>query len=168
MKIQPIIALLFFGTAFWIGIPVQHAHAYDTQKYEKINSSLSCQCGCGLLVSVCTMDGCMCEGVRKQVGQMLDQGKSEKEITQAMISIYGEQILAAPPKSGFNLSAYVLPFFFLIVGGVVLYSVVKRWVPAIGPSGESGADERSSEPRKGDSELKHRDQIEDELKNLDF
>lgn len=148
-----------------IGSPTSQTYGYDSATYKKINSSLSCQCGCGLLVSVCTMDGCMCEGVREQVGQMLDTGKSEKEITRAMVNIYGEQILAAPPKSGFNLSAYVLPFAFLLLGGVVLYGIISRWMPGL--QGETTANMKLS-TGKEDQDIKHRDRIENELQNLDL
>ena len=107
----------------------------------------------------------MCEGVREQVGQMLDTGKSEKEITRAMVNIYGEQILAAPPKSGFNLSAYVLPFAFLLLGGVVLYGIISRWMPGL--QGETTANMKLS-TGKEDQDIKHRDRIENELQNLDL
>jgi len=167
MKLLYIAPVVFFGILLWSGIPLHQAYAYDTQQYEAINSSLSCQCGCGLLVSVCTMDGCMCEGVRKQVGQMLDEGRSEDEVVQAMVSIYGEQILAAPPKSGFNLSAYVLPFFFLIFGGIVLYSVVKRWVPVI-ESPDENPENAASPAQQDEPDLKHKSRIEEELKELDI
>lgn len=140
--------------------------AYDSSTYKKVNSSLSCQCGCGLLVSVCTMEGCMCEGVRQQVGELLDQGYNEKEVKQAMMSSYGEQILAAPPKSGFNLSAYILPFLFLILGASVLYSIISKWTPAF-KGRIKGNNEGNMESEKNISQSKM-DQIENELDKLDY
>ncbi len=140
--------------------------AYDSQEYKKINSSLACQCGCGLLVSVCTMESCMCVGVRQEVGEMLDEGYTSEDIKQAMVTTYGEQILAAPPKSGFNLSAYILPFAFLILGGSVLYSIITRWIPDKQDTEERDEDFADS----GASTVSdtRKSQIEEEMKNLDI
>lgn len=143
--------------------PVQ---AYDTQEYKKINSSLACQCGCGLLVSVCTMESCMCVGVRQEVGEMLDEGYEPDAIKQAMVTTYGEQILAAPPKSGFNLSAYILPFAFLILGGSVLYSIITKWIPEKNKSANSSDQEESQDNSHIPESRKS--QIENELNNLDM
>ena len=144
----------------------QPAQAYDTQEYKKINGSLACQCGCGLLVSVCTMESCMCVGVRQEVGEMLDEGYEPDAIKQAMITTYGEQILAAPPKSGFNLTAYILPFAFLILGGSVLYSVISKWMPEK-VEAEKDPDDGHSEENARISDSR-KSLIEDELNNLDM
>lgn len=148
------------------GFAPDGVRAYDKAKYEKINSSLACQCGCGLLVSVCTMDGCMCEGVRKQVGTLLDEGRTEKEIKQTMVSIYGKQILAAPPKSGFDLSAYILPFVFLVLGGSLVYAIATRWI-AVGSDERKKREDRLTEGSDG-TDVKHQAQIEQELRDMDL
>jgi len=44
-----------------------------------------------------------------------------------MVVKYGERILSAPTKQGFNLMAWVLPFVALALGGAVVGVVVKRW-----------------------------------------
>tara|TARA_B100000315_G_C14478111_1_gene541586 strand:+ start:781 stop:990 length:210 start_codon:yes stop_codon:yes gene_type:complete len=41
---------------------------------------------------------------------------------------YGEKALSAPTKKGFNLTAWVTPFFAIIVGSAGIRSVVSRWV----------------------------------------
>ncbi|NIQ12602.1 MAG: hypothetical protein GWN61_23220, partial [candidate division Zixibacteria bacterium] len=79
-----LVSMLFF-------VP-ESSLAYDQEVYEKINSSLSCQCGCGLLISVCKMEGCMSGVVREQVGQLLDNGQTEQQVKQALIGFYGKQI----------------------------------------------------------------------------
>jgi cytochrome c-type biogenesis protein CcmH len=162
-KLQLILAAL--GIAVMTGF-YQPAQAYDTQEYKKINSSLACQCGCGLLVSVCTMESCMCVGVRQEVGEMLDEGYEPEVIKQAMVTTYGEQILAAPPKSGFNLSAYILPFAFLILGGSVLYSIITKWIPEQNKS-VNNADEEESQDNSHIPESR-KSQIENEINKLDL
>ncbi len=151
-----LVSMLFF-------VP-ESSLAYDQEVYEKINSSLSCQCGCGLLISVCKMEGCMSGVVREQVGQLLDNGQTEQQVKQALIGFYGKQILAAPPKSGFDLSAYILPFFFLLAGGSVLYSLAVKWknnsVPVSGNPATNSHEQLQTDAR-------HQDRIEQELKDFD-
>ena len=37
-------------------------------------------------------------------------------------------MLASPPKRGFNLVAWLLPFAAILGGGGVIYVVLKKWV----------------------------------------
>ncbi|HKJ67896.1 MAG TPA: cytochrome c-type biogenesis protein CcmH [bacterium] len=165
MKPTKLIPFLLL-TGLFLSVP-SSGFGYDKQVYDEINSSLSCQCGCGLLVSVCKMEGCMSGTVRQQVGQLLDQDKSPKEVKQALIGVYGKQILAAPPKSGFDLTAYVLPFLFLLIGGSVVYSIALKWRKrASEPDETVDGSENENGPATGTSSIRHRNQIEKELKDL--
>ena len=37
-------------------------------------------------------------------------------------------MLVTPPKSGFNLVAYILPFVVILAGGAIIYLSLKKWV----------------------------------------
>ena len=50
-----------------------------------------------------------------------------QEIIDAFTNVYGERALMAPRKSGFQLLAWVLPGFAVIVGGSALAMLLKRW-----------------------------------------
>ncbi len=54
-------------------------------------------------------------------------GDSKNEITDRLVAEYGPQILAAPPKKGFNLLAWLLPFVGLLGGAIVLGLLAWRW-----------------------------------------
>jgi cytochrome c-type biogenesis protein CcmH len=54
-------------------------------------------------------------------------GDSKNEIKDRLVSEYGPQILAAPPKKGFNLLAWLLPFIGLVGGALVLGLLAWRW-----------------------------------------
>jgi cytochrome c-type biogenesis protein CcmH len=58
---------------------------------------------------------------------MVQQGKSPKEIQDYFVSRYGEFVLLSPPKRGFNLLVWVLPFLAIGLGAGVIYLVVRRW-----------------------------------------
>ena len=59
--------------------------------------------------------------MRQVVRDMLSQGSSRDEILDFFVERYGKDILAAPPKSGANLVAWLLP-----VGGVAA-ALVAVW-----------------------------------------
>jgi cytochrome c-type biogenesis protein CcmH len=65
--------------------------------------------------------------VSKEVAALLENGKNKSDVLQAMVVKYGERILAAPTKEGFNLTAWILPFVALIVGGFIVAKVISGW-----------------------------------------
>jgi cytochrome c-type biogenesis protein CcmH len=94
-----------------------------------IADQLICQCGCNMVLSNCTHAEC---GSRKAmtdlIEQKLAQGQSQQEIIQFFVAQYGEQVLASPPKRGFNLIAWALPFVAILGGGGIIYIALKKWV----------------------------------------
>ena len=88
-----------------------------------------CQCGCGLTLATCTHAVC---GPRDQMlaalGRLLAQGKTASEIRAAFVAAYGEAVLAAPPRRGFNLVAWWGPYAVLAAGGAVVLSLLALWV----------------------------------------
>ena len=122
------------------GEPVQ-ATGYDEAEAISIDRMLMCP--------VCpaeTIDQAQVEVSRQMrliVREMLSQGSSRDEILDFFVGNYGADILAAPPKSGFNLLAWIVPAAAIVavlaVGFLVIRSMTGRGVqpaPAV-----SGAEE---------------------------
>ena len=65
--------------------------------------------------------------IRAFIVERIDAGDTSDEIKDKLVAQFGERILAAPPKSGFNLLAWVLPFVGLVVAGGVILIVLRRW-----------------------------------------
>ena len=63
--------------------------------------------------------------MRKIVRQMLSEGSSRDEILDFFVDRYGKDILAAPPKSGVNLVAWLLPMVGVIGGLVAVYFILR-------------------------------------------
>jgi cytochrome c-type biogenesis protein CcmH len=57
---------------------------------------------------------------------MIDQGMTEDQIIKSYVAQYGETVLAAPPKKGFQLTAWAIPFAAFLIGGLVLAVFLKR------------------------------------------
>ena len=90
--------------------------------------------------------------MRATVRERLAEGWSEEEIRQYFVDRYGERVLAAPPKEGFNLVAWVIPPA-IVVGSLLVLVWVVREMQARGrttqaASGTTGAlrDETALEP----------------------
>lgn len=79
------------------------------------------------------------EQLRELIRQRIAQGQTKEQIINYLVEVYGVTILASPPKSGFYLAAWVLPFLVLLYGALVLLLVVKIWARRKG-RGEAGAD----------------------------
>lgn len=92
----------------------------------RVSERLSCFCGtCPHLVV--TQCGCsQADKVMKEVGEMLDKGMTDQQIVQSFVDRYGNTVLSSPPKSGFNLTAYLIPFGAFLLGGTVLVAFLKH------------------------------------------
>jgi len=58
----------------------------------------------------------------------MKDGKSDKEILAYFVERYGEWILRAPTKSGFNLVLWILPGAGILIGLFIVLFQSKRWV----------------------------------------
>jgi cytochrome c-type biogenesis protein CcmH len=65
--------------------------------------------------------------MRNLVRELLQQGKTREEIQAYFVSRYGEFVLLSPPKRGFNLLVWGLPFVALAVGACGIYLLARRW-----------------------------------------
>ena len=123
-----------------------------------ISGQLICQCGCVSVLINCTHAECMVrDTMTTSIEHKSAQGQSREQIIQSFVAQYGEQVLAEPPKRGFNLVAWVLPFVVILGGGVVIYMAAKAWVRRSKSSQASAVDEVEG----NDEEYQH--QLEKEL-----
>jgi len=65
---------------------------------------------------------------RELIRQKIAQGESKDEIMRYFVEMRGEEILAAPPKKGFALTAYLLPLFVVLNGAGLILVLTFRWV----------------------------------------
>jgi len=100
----------------------------DQASFQHIEESLTCQCGCGLTVHSCNHLQCPSAiPLRQESRAHLDKGLGTQAILQHFSDKYGEKILSSPTTSGFNLAAWVVPFFALAVAAAILSVTLLRW-----------------------------------------
>lgn len=65
--------------------------------------------------------------MRGFIRERIAAGDSESEISAALVAQFGEEVLAAPPKEGFNLLAWVLPLVGAAAAIGALGVALRRW-----------------------------------------
>ena len=78
--------------------------------------------------------------MRGIIRERLAAGESPAEVRAYFVEKYGEWILLAPPKSGFNLLVWVVPFVGLGLGFVLVAVVLRRWSRKIPPGAPATVD----------------------------
>ncbi|HEV7389905.1 MAG TPA: cytochrome c-type biogenesis protein CcmH [Gemmatimonadaceae bacterium] len=109
--------------------PNATASMTDAQR-DDLEHQLHCQCGCNLDVYTCRTTDFACSvspAMHADVMGLVSGGHSAQEILAAFKAIYGEKVLMAPGKSGFNLLGYWMPFVALGAGAIVVNALLKRW-----------------------------------------
>lgn len=104
-----------------------YAERIDRALFKKIEANLMCTDGCGMYLKVC--ENATAQKMRKDIISMLSNGMNENQIYAKMIATYGEEAMASPPiSSKFNIIAWAGPFVAIIVGFIVIYICLDRWI----------------------------------------
>ncbi|MEM7431562.1 MAG: cytochrome c-type biogenesis protein [Pseudomonadota bacterium] len=64
--------------------------------------------------------------LRREVRRLLSEGMSDAEIYDYLVARYGEFVLYRPPAKGKTLFIWLAPGFFLLIGGIVVFRIMKR------------------------------------------
>ena len=65
--------------------------------------------------------------MHSDVVRLIEGGYSADEIVAAFTTVYGERVLMAPVKEGFNIAGYVVPFITVGIGATMLMAMLRRW-----------------------------------------
>jgi cytochrome c-type biogenesis protein CcmH len=97
--------------------------------------------------------------MRVYIRRWIAEGDTKSEIERKLVAQFGEGVLAAPPKRGFGLLAWLLPVLGVLAGGAAL---------GVGAWRRSAGRERARPAPAGpplDPELERR--LDDELRRFD-
>ncbi|NOY57681.1 MAG: hypothetical protein GXO75_01950 [Calditrichaeota bacterium] len=95
----------------------------------EIKKSLICTCDCGMTVSACegAMECSTAAKITAKIENLVASGQTNDQVLASFVSMYGEKIMAAPSKKGFNLTAWILPFILIALTGIFLYRKLSKW-----------------------------------------
>ncbi len=113
------------------GLPRDRITDYENDAFVVgVERKLRCTCGCNLDVYTCRTTDFTCQvspAMHRQVVALVKQDKSAQEILDAFIAEYGELVLMAPRKEGFNIVGYVLPGMVITaVGGIMAWVLLRK------------------------------------------
>jgi cytochrome c-type biogenesis protein CcmH len=106
---------------------------------------------CGTLLEL--SDSAQADRERAFIRRKIAAGETKQQIEDDLVAQYGNQVLAAPPASGFDLSAYLVPALAILAAAIAIGFGLWRWRrqgrrgPPGGPAG----------PRPGSDESKRLD-----------
>jgi cytochrome c-type biogenesis protein CcmH len=106
---------------------------------DELEHQIHCQCGCNLDVFTCRTTDFACSvspAMHSDVMGLVAGGHTAPEILAAFKAVYGEKVLMAPVRSGFNLLGYTVPFIALGAGAALVAVLMRRWklrAPAAAP-----------------------------------
>lgn len=108
---------------------------------DAVERMISCPCPCTLDVFTCrtSMPCGFSPRLHADVVALANGGYSAEEILAAFEQSYGEKILMAPHKQGFNWVGWIAPFAAVGTGGVVVGALIRRW-------GRRAAEMRTASP----------------------
>lgn len=154
-KIIIIVFLSFFWSAFFLVTPTL------ALSVDEVARDLICTCGCGKMLNVCDMESA--KQMKALIGRMIDQGQDKNQIISYFVEQYGESVLAAPTKRGFNLTAWIIPFMAIAIAVAVVYFVMAKWVLK-----GKARKKRGKKTHPGPEEDKYTKKLKEELKEFDF
>jgi len=132
MTKKRILSAVCLGVALLAGA-VPPLAAQQTEKAKQIGGKLLCGvgtplCQCNQILTQCNHVGCQnSSAMLKTLDAKIAKGDSEEAILQGFVQEFGTAVLSEPPKTGFSLVAWVMPFVYLAVGAVLVIVVIKRW-----------------------------------------
>ena len=122
-----ILSVFFICLSLGLGFTPSTTYAAHPLQND-LEEAMICLCGCGQTIKSCPHQDCgYAIPAKARIGKYLDEGKNKAEILDIFVTQYGEEALATPTKKGFNLLGYIMPFVVLLVAGVLIMIIVRKW-----------------------------------------
>jgi cytochrome c-type biogenesis protein CcmH len=130
---------------------------------QDLENALMCKCDdkCGKVLLNCTC--ATSDKTRAKFSKMLESGLTVDQIIKMQVDKYGETVLSAPSKFGFNLTAWMTPFVALIAGGFGVRKILVAWVGKKGDGDSTEAPEAKPEISE-----KYSKRLKDELDGIEL
>jgi cytochrome c-type biogenesis protein CcmH len=141
------LALLTLLAALLLAAPAQ---AQRTSLPDIEDEVMCVECGTVLSVSNSPVAQQERDFIRRQVAA----GKTKDQIKAALVAEYGEDVLAEPERSGFNLALWLVPIALVLLAAGAIAVAVRRWRGREAPADDALPPPLSAEDaRRLDTEL---------------
>ncbi len=93
-------------------------------RYEKLIGEVRClQCQ---NQSIKDSNVSLAADLRREIARMIDEGQTDAEIAEFLVTRYGEFALYRPRTTGKTLVLWLAPFLLVLFGGIALVRVVRH------------------------------------------
>lgn len=130
---------LFIGAVFGLATPLAAQEPVTDDEVNDVAKGLYCPVCESTPLDTCPTQACA--DWRELIRTQLSEGHSKEEIYDYFARQYGDAVLAAPPRRGFNLVLWFFPIVAVLVGGF-FFSRFLRELRASGNSRAAPVDER--------------------------
>ena len=117
-----------FLLASWSVMAIDTGQAFDDPelqaRYEKIIEEVRClKCQ---NQTIKDSNAFLADDLRREIRRLLSDGKTDAEIFDFLVQRYGDFALYRPRMSGITLLLWIAPGVFLVIGGVVVFRVLRK------------------------------------------
>ena len=119
-----LLTFIILNTAFNVCSAAESEEFSD--RFRKLSDELRCPTCQGL--SVKDSEAGFSNSIKDKIRELMKNGNSDEEILAYFVKRYGEWILRAPAKRGFNLVLWILPGAGILIGLFIVLYRSKRWV----------------------------------------
>jgi cytochrome c-type biogenesis protein CcmH len=107
----------------------------SSPRAKALSLRVKCMCGgCNDPAGACYHSGGTFSGpceaalaMIKEINQRIARGESDDAILKGFVGEYGPTVLVEPPKSGFDLAAWVMPVLVPLVAFFAVWEVLRQW-----------------------------------------
>ncbi|HET6691145.1 MAG TPA: cytochrome c-type biogenesis protein [Miltoncostaeaceae bacterium] len=93
--------------------------------------------------------------MKKYIAEKRDEGWTQQQVIDGLVDEFGRGVLATPPKSGFDLIAWVVPGIVVLIGLAAIPIVTRAWARRDRPdAAAAGPPPTDDEARRLDEELR--------------
>lgn len=164
--IVPSTFLALFAAGWFLAVMVSFAQAGVI--ITDLENALMCKCDdkCGKVMINCTCD--TAKQTREDFRRHLQSGLTVDQVVQIYVDKYGETVLSAPTKTGFNLVAWLTPFAALIGGGLGIRKLLQTWLRENQSTTANVADKKDSQEEPTLAAGRFSKQLQSELDRIEL
>ena len=123
-----ILALLVVSLVAFSASAIDSEQAFDDPemqaRYERLISEVRCVTCQNQTIK--DSNAFIAADLRREIRRLMGEGKSDAEITDFLVTRYGDFVLYRPRFSGKTMVLWVAPFLLLLFGGFAIFRVVRH------------------------------------------
>ena len=119
-----VVSMMITATAF----AIDTGKAFDDPELQARYESLIAEVRCVTCQnqSIKDSNAFIAADLRREIRRLMAEGKTDSEVTEFLVTRYGDFVLYRPRFAGKTLFLWIAPFLLVLVGGFAIYRVVRH------------------------------------------